>query len=107
MKKLSLGLLALGLIAAAPPAQQAPAVEVAIGKSGAPGAAVDTASSFGADVGQVAGWTRVTGMAAGSKITHQWIHGADTSKDEPHVARHAAPSHNRKEIAPRARDGLR
>jgi hypothetical protein len=85
MKTLSLGLLALGLIAASRPAQQAPTVEVAIGKSVASGAAVDTASSFGADVGQVAGWTRVTGMTAGSKITHLWIHAADSSRVELNV----------------------
>jgi hypothetical protein len=85
MKTLSLGLLALGLIAASRPAQQAPTVEVAIGKSVVSGAAVDTASSFGTDVGQVAGWTRVTGMTAGSKITHLWIHGADSSRVELNV----------------------
>lgn len=97
MKTLSLGLLALGLIAARP-VQQTPTVEVAIGKSVASGAAVDTASSFGADVGQVAGWTRVSGMTAGSKITHQWIHGADTSKVELNVGGSPWRTYSRKTI---------
>jgi hypothetical protein len=97
MKTLSLGLLALGLIAARP-VPQAPTVEVAIGKSVASGAAVDTASSFGADVGQVAGWTRVSGMTAGSKITHQWIHGADTSKVELNVGGSPWRTYSRKTI---------
>jgi hypothetical protein len=97
MRTLSLGILALGLIAAAPP-QQAPAVEVAIGKSVASGMPVDTASSFGADVGQIAGWTRVTGMTAGSKITHVWIHGADTSKVELNVGGSPWRTYSRKTI---------
>lgn len=102
MKTLSLGLLALGLVAAVPPVQQAPTVEVAIGKSIASGAAVDTASSFSADVGQVAGWTRVTGMTAGSKITHQWIHGADTSKVELNIGGSPWRTYSRKTIPPTA-----
>ena len=97
MRTLSLGLLALGLIAAAP-AQQTPSVEIAIGKSVASGAAVDTASAFPADVGQVAGWTRVTGLAAGSKITHQWIHGADTSKVELNIGGSPWRTYSRKTI---------
>ena len=95
MKSLMLGLLALGTVAAV---QQAPTVEIAIGKSVASGAAVDTASSFGADVGQVAGWTRVTGMTAGSKITHQWIHGADTSKVELNIGGSPWRTYSRKTI---------
>src|SRR5215216_1907726 len=85
MRTLSLGIMALGLIAAVPPAAQQASVEVAIGKSVASGMPVDTASSFGADVGQIAGWTRVNGVAAGSKITHLWIHGADSSRVELNI----------------------
>src|SRR4051812_25334821 len=98
MKMLSLGFMTLGLIAASRPAQQTPTVEVAIGKSVASGAPVDTAAAFGADVGQVAGWTRVTGMTAGSKITHQWIHGADTSKVELNVGGSPWRTYSRKTI---------
>ena len=98
MKTLSLGLLALGLVAVVPPVekqppasppvakqQQAPTVEIAVGKSVASGVPMDTASAFEAAVGQVAGWTRVSGLTAGSKITHLWIHGADSSKVELNV----------------------
>src|SRR4051812_50050489 len=92
MRMLSLGILALGLIAAVPPAVQQAAVEVAVGKSVASGMPVDTASSFGADVGQIAGWTRVTGVAAGSKITHPWSHGADSSKGEPQLGGRPGPT---------------
>lgn len=99
MRTLSLGLLALGLIAAVPPvAQQAPSVELAIGKSIEAGNPVDTASSFAADVGQVAGWSRVTGMAAGSKITHLWIHGADSSRVELNVGGSPWRTYSRKTI---------
>ena len=98
MKTLSLGLLALGLIAASRPAQQAPTVEVAIGRSIESGMPVDTASSFAADVGQVAGWTRVTGLTAGSKITHQWIHGADTAKVELNIGGSPWRTYSRKTI---------
>ena len=98
MRPLSLGLLTLGLIAAVPPMQQAPTVEIAIGKSVASGAAVDTASAFDAAVGQVAGWTRVSGMTAGSKITHLWIHGADSSKVELNVGGSPWRTYSRKTI---------
>ena len=99
MRTLSLGLLALGLIAAVPPVgQQAPSVELAIGKSIEAGNPVDTASSFGADVGQIAGWTRVTGMSAGSKITHLWIHGADSSRVELNVGGSPWRTYSRKTI---------
>jgi hypothetical protein len=98
MRMLSLGILALGLIAAVPPAVQQAAVEVAVGKSVASGMPVDTASSFGADVGQIAGWTRVTGVAAGSKITHLWIHGADSSKVELNVGGSPWRTYSRKTI---------
>ena len=102
MKMLSLGILALGLIAAVPPAQQAPTVELAVGKSVASGMPVDTASTFGADVGQVAGWSRVTGMAAGSKITHLWIHGADSSRVELNIGGSPWRTYSRKTIPPTA-----
>ena len=86
MRTMMVGLLSLGFIAASQPStQQAGTVEIAIGKSIASSMPVDTASAFDAAVGQVAGWTRVTGMAAGSKITHVWIHGADSSKVELNV----------------------
>jgi hypothetical protein len=99
MRTLSLGLLALGLIAALPPAeQQAPSAEVAIGKSIASGNAVDTASTFDAAVGQVAGWSRVSGLAAGSKITHVWIHGADSSRVELNVGGSPWRTYSRKTI---------
>ena len=98
MKTLSLGILALGLIAAVPPTQQAPSVELAVGKSIASGNPVDTASSFGADVGQVAAWSRVTGLAAGSKITHLWIHGADSSKVELNIGGSPWRTYSRKTI---------
>jgi hypothetical protein len=98
MKTLSLGILALGLIAAVPPAQQAPSVELAIGKSVASGMPVDTASAFGGDVGQVAAWTRVTGLDAGSKITHLWIHGADSSKVELNIGGSPWRTYSRKTI---------
>lgn len=97
MKKMMLGVLALGLIAAAAP-QQAATVEIAIGKSVASGMPVDTAAAFPADVGQVAGWTRVTGLAAGSKITHLWIHGADSSKVELNVGGSPWRTYSRKTI---------
>ena len=99
MRTLSLGLLALGLIAAVPPVgQQAPSVELAIGKSIEAGNPVDTASSFPADVGQVAGWSRVTGMTAGSKITHLWIHGADSSRVELNIGGSPWRTYSRKTI---------
>ena len=93
------GMLALGLIAATPPlGQQAPTAEIAIGKSIAAGMPVDTASSFDAAVGQVAGWTRVSGLAAGSKITHVWIRGADSSKVELNVGGSPWRTYSRKTI---------
>ena len=99
MRTMSLGLLALGLIAAVPPVgQQATSVELAIGKSIEAGNPVDTASSFGADVGQIAGWSRVSGMAAGSKITHLWIHGADSSRVELNVGGSPWRTYSRKTI---------
>jgi hypothetical protein len=100
MKMMTLGVVALGLVAAVPPVgqQQSPTVEIAIGKSVAAGAAVDTASTFAGDVGQVAGWTRVSGMTAGSKITHLWIHGPDSSKVELNVGGSPWRTYSRKTI---------
>jgi hypothetical protein len=98
MKTMSLSLVALGLLAAVPPLQQAPAAEVAIAKSVAAGMPVDTSSSFDAAVGQVAGWSRVSGLAAGSKITHLWIHGADSSKVELSVGGSPWRTYSRKTI---------
>jgi hypothetical protein len=97
--KMTLGLLALGLIAASQPAgQQAVSVEIAVGKSVASGMPVDTASAFDAAVGQIAGWTRVTGVDAGSKITHLWIHGADTARVELNVGGSPWRTYSRKTI---------
>jgi hypothetical protein len=99
MKMNSLGLLALVLIAAAPPLeQQAPAVEIAIGRSVVSGMPVDTASSFDAATSQLAGWTRVTGMKAGSTITHVWIHGADSARVELNVGGSPWRTYSRKTI---------
>jgi hypothetical protein len=99
MRTLSLGLLALGFIAAVPPvSQQAPSVELAIGRSLDAGNPVDTASSFAAEVGQVVGWSRVTGMSAGSKITHLWIHGADSSRVELNIGGSPWRTYSRKTI---------
>jgi hypothetical protein len=74
--------LAFGLVAvsAAAVRQEAVTAEAAIGKSIADHMPVDTASTFPADVGTLVCWTRVTGAASGSKVTHVWIHGADTVK---------------------------
>lgn len=64
------------LAAAAPQADQAPAVtaQIVIGKNIADHMATDTASAFPADVGSLVAWTMVTG-AEGQKITHTWTHG--------------------------------
>jgi hypothetical protein len=101
--RMTLGLLALGLIASLQPSpRQAAMVEIAVGKSIVAGMPVDTASAFDAAVGQVAGWTRVNGMAAGSKITHLWIHGADSSKVELNVGGSPWRTYSRKTIPPGA-----
>jgi hypothetical protein len=101
MKAFALGALAVSLIAAAPATrQQAPSVEIAIGKSVQAGMATDTSSAFDAAVGQVAGWTRVTGLAAGSKITHAWIRGADTSKVELNIGGSPWRTYSRKTVSP-------
>jgi hypothetical protein len=49
-------------------------VEVAIARNVVDRMPVDTGSTFPADVGRLACWTRVTG-AAGTTIQHVWIHG--------------------------------
>ena len=98
MRMLSLGLLGLGLVAAVPPVQQAVNVELAVGRSVASGMPVDTASAFPADVGQVAAWTRVTGLEAGSKITHLWIHGADSARVELNIGGSPWRTYSRKTI---------
>ncbi|MGD2136178.1 MAG: DUF2914 domain-containing protein [Gemmatimonadales bacterium] len=73
-------ILALGALVAAPlGAQEAEeaqevSVEIAVGRSVVDRMPVDTASTFPADVGELACWTRVTG-AAGTTIQHVWIHG--------------------------------
>src|SRR3954469_21411276 len=76
-------LLAAGLLAAVPVTRRADvSAELAVGKTIDKNMPVDTAASFPADVGSVVAWSRITGAEAGTKITHEWIHGADTSKVE-------------------------
>ena len=73
------------LTAAAPAGQQAPdavTVEIAIGKNIADRMPADTASAFGTDVGTLVCWTKVTGAAAGTKITHVWSHGPHSATVE-------------------------
>ena len=91
--------LALALVAATSPARRADVTaEVVIGKSIDKNMPVDTASAFPADVGAVVAWTRVTGAEAGTKITHAWIHGADTSKVELNVGGSPWRTYSRKTI---------
>jgi len=91
--------LALALVGAASPARRADVTaEVVIGKSIDKNMPVDTASAFPADVGSVVAWTRVTGAEAGTKITHAWIHGADTSKVELNVGGSPWRTYSRKTI---------
>ena len=89
---------ALVAVATAAVRQGSVTAEVAIGKSVASSMPVDTASSFPADVGSVVCWTRVTGAAADSKITHLWIHGADTAKVELKIGGSPWRTYSRKSI---------
>jgi hypothetical protein len=98
MRLMMVGMLAV--VAAVQPVQQSPSVEITIGKSVAGGMAVDTASAFDAGVGQVAGWTRVTGLAAGTKITHLWIHGADSTRIELTIGGSPWRTYSRKTVPP-------
>jgi hypothetical protein len=59
---------------------------------------VDTASSFDASTSQLGGWTRVTGMKAGSTITHVWIHGADSARVELNIGGSPWRTYSRKTI---------
>jgi hypothetical protein len=94
-----LPVLAVGLVAAVPSAHRADVTaEVAIGKSIEKNMPVDTASAFPADVGSVVAWTRVTGAEAGTKISHVWIHGADTAKVELNVGGSPWRTHSRKTL---------
>ena len=94
-----LPLFALGLLAAVPSARKADVTaEVAIGKSIDKNMPVDTASAFPADVGAVVAWTRVTGAEAGTKISHVWIHGADTAKVELNIGGSPWRTYSRKTI---------
>ena len=89
----------LAAVAAVQPASlQAPSAEVAVAKSVQSGMPVDTASTFDASVGAVVGWSRVTGLNAGSKITHLWIHGADSSKVELNIGGSPWRTYSRKTI---------
>jgi hypothetical protein len=98
MKTKMMLLLSLGFVVAAQPVAPEATVEIAIAKSVSAGAPVDSASAFDAAVGQVAGWTRVTGLTAGSKITHVWIHDADTSKVELNIGGSPWRTYSRKTI---------
>jgi hypothetical protein len=98
MKTKMMLLLSLGFVVAAQPVAPEATVEIAFARSVAAGAPVDTASAFDATVGQVAGWTRVTGLTAGSKITHVWIHGADTSRVELNIGGSPWRTYSRKTI---------
>src|SRR3954463_6510943 len=91
-------LVALAVASTAAVQQEGVAAEVAIGKSVASGMPVDTAASFGADVGTVACWSRITGGTAGTKITHVWTHNADTSKVELNVGGSPWRTYSRKTI---------
>src|SRR3954471_16444544 len=93
-----LSLLAIAIVSIAAVRQGGVTAEVAIGKSVASGMPVDTASSFAGDVGTVVCWTRVSGATAGSKITHLWIHGADSSKVELNVGGSPWRTYSRKTI---------
>ena len=76
--------------------------DIAVAKSVASGMPVDTASTFGAEVGSVVCWTRVTGATAGTKVMHVWIHGADTSKVELNVGGSPWRTYSRKTIGSEA-----
>jgi len=94
-----LPLFAFGLLAAVPSARKADVTaEVAVGKSIDKNMPVDTASTFPADVGAVVAWTRVTGAEAGTKISHVWIHGADTAKVELNVGGSPWRTYSRKTL---------
>lgn len=56
-------------------------IEAVIAKTVVDRAPQDTASTFTADVGQVACFTRVTGAAAGTTMRHVWFHGDDQVGD--------------------------
>jgi hypothetical protein len=93
-------LFAIGLIAVSIAAvrQTAVTAEVAIARSVEANMPVDTASNFAADVGTVVCWTRITGATAGSKITHVWIHGADTSNVDLNIGGSPWRTYSRKTI---------
>jgi hypothetical protein len=91
--------LTLSLVAAISPTHRADVTaEIAVGKSIEKNVAIDTASAFPADVGSVVAWTRVTGAEAGTKITHLWIHGADSSKVELNIGGSSWRTYSRKTI---------
>ena len=81
MTRLSIAVVALALGLATPlaaqdttvAASQDVTVEMVIASSVADRMPVDSASTFQADIGRVACWTRVNG-AAGTTIHHVWIH---------------------------------
>jgi Protein of unknown function (DUF2914) len=67
----------------AAPAAAAPSItvtEAVIAKSVVDRVPQDTGSTFGADVGQVVCWTRISGATGGS-IHHVWFHGNDQVGD--------------------------
>jgi hypothetical protein len=93
-----LSLLAIAVVSVAAVRQGTVTAEVAIGKSVASGMPVDTASTFAADVGTVVCWSRISGAAAGSKVTHVWIHETDTSKVELNIGGSPWRTYSRKTI---------
>jgi hypothetical protein len=58
----------------------------------------DTGSAFPADVGVLYCWTRVTG-AAGAKVTHVWIHGADSTSVDLNIGGSPWRTHSSRKIA--------
>jgi hypothetical protein len=78
MLRITLAALTAAVLAGPAVAQDTTAanVEIVIARDVVDRVPVDSASTFPADVGQVACWTRVSGMA-GDSIQHVWIHGED------------------------------
>src|SRR3954471_21098574 len=91
-------LLALAVASTAAVHQGTVTAEAAIAKSVASGMPVDTAASFAADVGTVVCWSRISGAAAGSKVTHVWIHNPDTPRVELNIGGSPWRTYSRKTI---------
>lgn len=74
-------------------------VEIAIARSIADRMPADTGSTFAADVGQLACWTRITG-ADGMTIRHVWIHGENEFPVELNIGGSPWRTWSTKEILP-------